>query len=143
MTETEVRRSAIRALVDRYPVSSQEDLVDLLRTEHAISASQPTVSRDLEVLGIRRVGRSYRLPEIDGLRQRLRAFALEIASSGNLAVIRTPPGGGPTVAAAIDAAAPQGVLATVQGDDTVLVVACEDSSGREVADLLTQMKERT
>ena len=108
MTETEVRRSAIRALVDRYPVSSQEDLVDLLRTEHAISASQPTVSRDLEVLGIRRVGRSYRLPEIDGLRQRLRAFALEIASSGNLAVIRTPPGGGPTVAAAIDAAAPHG-----------------------------------
>ena len=36
MTETEVRRSAIRALVDRYPVSSQEDLVELLRTEHAI-----------------------------------------------------------------------------------------------------------
>ncbi|MGH8898438.1 MAG: arginine repressor [Egibacteraceae bacterium] len=143
--ETDRRRQLVRELVARRQVSSQEELVELLR-QQGIVATQPTVSRDLEVLGIAKVrganGRLvYAVPNHAGLVQVLRQFATGIDASGNLAVVRTPPGVAAAMAAAIDAGVVPGVLATVQGDDTVLVVAVEGTSGREVADRLTAIKE--
>lgn len=143
--ETDRRRQLLRELVALRQITSQEELVDLLRQEGVV-ATQPTVSRDLEVLGIAKVrganGRLfYAVPNHAGLVQVLRQFATGIDASGNLAVVRTPPGVAAAVAAAIDAGAVPGILATVQGDDTVLVVAVEGISGREVAARLTAIKE--
>jgi transcriptional regulator of arginine metabolism len=126
-------------------VTSQEELVDLLR-EAGVHATQPTVSRDLESLGITKVrgatGRLvYAAPDHAGLVQALRQFALWIDASDNLAVIRTPPGVAGAVAAALDADPIPEVLATVQGDDTVLVVAVEGTPGRAIADRLNALKE--
>jgi transcriptional regulator of arginine metabolism len=103
------------------------------------------VSRDLEDLGIAKVrgadgSLTYALPTAGGLAQLLRQFVLEIDASGNLAVVRTPPGAASAVASAIDGAALPGVLATVQGDDTLLVVAAEGVTGRELAERLTAIK---
>ncbi len=70
-------------------------------------------------------------------------IAARAAAARERARARTPPGAAGTVAAAIDAASVPGVLATVQGDDTLLVVASESSSGREVADRLIAIKGRT
>jgi transcriptional regulator of arginine metabolism len=139
------RRELLRELVARYAVGSQSELVALL-TDHGVEATQATVSRDLDDLGIAKLrgadGRvAYALPEPGGLAQRLRQFVLSIDASGNLAVLRTPPGGAATVASAIDGAAVAGVLATVQGDDTIIVVAEEGTSGRAVADRLLAVKE--
>lgn len=143
--ETNRRRRLVRELVALRQITSQEELVDLLRQEGVV-ATQPTVSRDLEVLGIVKVrvanGRLvYAVPNHAGLVQVLRQFVTAIDASGNLAVVRTPPGVAAAVAAAIDASAVPGVLATVQGDDTVLVVAVEGTPGREVADRLAAIKE--
>lgn len=140
----ERRREAIRRLVATYAIGSQGELVDLLGRE-GIEATQATVSRDLEDLEIAKVrgadGRvTYALPEAGGLGQILRQFVTGIASSGNLAVLRTPPGAAGTVASAIDGASVPGVLATLQGDDTLLVVAVEDAGGREVAARLDAWK---
>ena len=147
-TATDVRRrrhELLRELVAGYAVASQTELVELLG-RHGIEATQATVSRDLEELGIGKLrgadGRvTYALPERGGLGQLLRQFVVSIASSGNLAVVRTPPGAAGTVASAIDQGDVDGVLATVQGDDTILVVAAEGRSGRDVADRLTAIKE--
>ncbi len=143
-SERERRRRALRDLVARFEVRSQSELVELLAGV-GIEATQATVSRDLEDLGIAKVrgadGRvSYALPTAGGLAQLLRQFVLAIDSSGNLAVVRTPPGAAAAVASAIDTADVPGVLATVQGDDTVLVVAEEGSSGRAVAETLAAVK---
>jgi DICT domain-containing protein len=46
------------------------------------------------------------------------------------------------VASAIDSAREPGVLATVQGDDTVLVVAAEGTTGRAVAQRLARLASR-
>lgn len=145
MEDTIRRRKLVWELVGRYQVTSQEELVDLLR-EAGVPATQPTVSRDLEALRISKVrvagGMSvYITPEQPALAQTLRQFAHTIDASGNLAIVRTPPGVAAAVAAAIDAGVVPGVLATVQGDDTVLVVAVEGTSGREVADRLAAIKE--
>jgi transcriptional regulator of arginine metabolism len=138
------RRARLRELVAQYAVSSQAELVDLL-ADSGYSATQATVSRDLDDLGITKArgadGRvTYALPEMPALAQTLRQYVVQVESSGNLAVIRTPPGTAAAVAIAIDGGDVPGVLATLQGDDTVLVVAREPATGRDVADRLRATK---
>jgi transcriptional regulator of arginine metabolism len=140
------RRQLISEMVSRYEIGSQAQLVALL-AEHGVDATQATVSRDLDDLDIAKIrgadGRiAYALPGPGGLAQTLRQFALSIDASGNLAVVRTPPGAASTVASAVDSAAVPGALATVQGDDTLLVVAEEGTPGRVLADELIAIKER-
>ena len=50
-------------------------------------------------------------------------WVVEVAHSQNLVVLRTPPGSAHVVASALDRTAVDGVLGTVAGDDTLLVVA--------------------
>jgi transcriptional regulator of arginine metabolism len=49
--------------------------------------------------------------------------------SGNLVVIRTPPGCAHVVASALDRSALDGVLGSIAGDDTILVIADEKRGG--------------
>ena len=62
--------------------------------------------------------------------------------SGNLVVVRTPPGGAHLLASAIDRASQNGELpsaiGTIAGDDTVLVVAKQAHGGEQLA---TRLKE--
>jgi transcriptional regulator of arginine metabolism len=130
--------------VARYEVRSQEELVALLARE-GVEATQATVSRDLEELGVAKQrgadGQlSYAPPAPAGLAQTLRAFATGVEASGNLAVVHTPPGLAGAVASAVDHGDVAEVLATVQGDDTVLVVAAEPATGADVADRLLACK---
>jgi Arginine repressor, C-terminal domain len=53
--------------------------------------------------------------------------------SGNLVVLRTPPGHANALASALDRAGLAGVAGTVAGDDTVLLVCTERTSGRTIA----------
>ena len=145
MADRNQRRRLIRELVSTHEIGAQAELVSLLQAE-GVDATQATVSRDLEELGITKFrgadGRStYMLPDTGGLSQMLRQFVRSIEASGNLAVVRTPPGTASAVASAIDAADLPGVLATVQGDDTLLVVAQEGVAGSRIAEQLRQCKE--
>jgi len=54
-------------------------------------------------------------------------------ASGNLAVLRTPPGAAQFLASALDRAALHDVVGTIAGDDTILVVAREPLTGTELA----------
>ena len=54
-------------------------------------------------------------------------------ASGNLAVLRTPPGAAHYLASAIDRSALPYVVGTVAGDDTILVVARDPMTGAELA----------
>ena len=61
------------------------------------------------------------------------ALVVDVASSANLAVLRTPPGSAHVVASALDRAGLPDVLGTVAGDDTLLVVAAAPTGGARVA----------
>jgi transcriptional regulator of arginine metabolism len=118
--------------------ASQEELVRAL-ARSGVSVTQATLSRDLRSLGVVKrpdaSGRMvYELPgpateTLDRERQQLdlRAFVNEVRVAQNLAVVRTPPGHANAVARAIDLGAFEGVVGSVAGDDTVLVVA-EDTA---------------
>jgi transcriptional regulator of arginine metabolism len=60
-------------------------------------------------------------------------FVVEVAHSGNIVVLRTPPGSAHVVASALDRASLADILGTVAGDDTVLCVCKESAGGAAVA----------
>ena len=139
------RQHRITKLLESSAVSSQAHLVELLADE-GIDATQTTVSRDLEELGALKVrlpggDTAYALPELpshqvapeDHLRRVLGEWVVEADHSGNLIVLRTPPGSAHVVGSALDRSGFAGVIGTVAGDDTVLVVASEATGGAAVA----------
>jgi transcriptional regulator of arginine metabolism len=142
------RQHRITRLLESQVVSSQAQLVALLG-EQGIEATQTTVSRDLEDLGALKVRLpggegAYALPELptqqiapeDHLRRVLGEWVVEVASSANLVVLRTPPGSAHVVGSALDRSGLDGIVGTVAGDDTVLVVVDEQQSGSTVAESL-------
>ena len=58
---------------------------------------------------------------------------VEVACSGNLVVLRTPPGSAHVVGSALDRSGMDAIVGTVAGDDTVLVVVDEELGGRAMA----------
>ncbi|MGH9187666.1 MAG: arginine repressor [Acidimicrobiales bacterium] len=145
------RQHRIARLLEQHPVSSQGHLVELLAADGVV-ATQATVSRDLEELGaikVRATGGDsvYAIPELpkeqrapeDHLRRVLSDWVVEVAHSANLVVLRTPPGSAHVVGSALDRAALPGVLGTVAGDDTLLVVASERAGGTKVAKTLSEL----
>lgn len=151
MSTKMARQAAIARIIGQQAVSSQPQLVDLLKAE-GIGATQATVSRDLEDLGAVKVrvpgGETvYALPELepnrvaptDQLRRVMGEWVAEVKVSANLVVIRTPPGCAHVVASALDRSGLPGVIGTVAGDDTMLVVADEKIGGAELANKLRQL----
>src|SRR4029434_7957890 len=63
--------------------------------------------------------------------------------SANLAVLRTPPGAAQFLASALDKVGLPGVLGTIAGDDTLMVVSREPDGGPALADRLRAMAERS
>ncbi|MGQ0576572.1 MAG: arginine repressor [Pseudonocardia sp.] len=148
-----VRRARIVELIRVAPVRSQAELLGLLETD-GIDTTQATLSRDLDELGAVKLrgtdGPVYVVPE-DGrvdrpgevgtarLARVLGEMLRSADGSGNLAVLRTPPGAAQYVAGVLDRAGLPDVLGTIAGDDTILVVAREPLTGPELATRLRQL----
>jgi transcriptional regulator of arginine metabolism len=144
------RQHRIARLLADGAVSSQTALVELL-ADDGISATQATVSRDLEELGaikVRAPGGAtvYAIPELpaerlapeDHLRRVLGEWVVALDRSGDLVVLRTPPGSAHVVAAALDRAGLPKLVGTVAGDDTLLAIA-SGGAGAALAQDLTAM----
>ena len=139
------RQYRIATLLADRPINSQAQLVEVLGAE-GIVATQATVSRDLEELGAVKARTAqgetaYVIPEqpqdqvapAELLQRVCSDWVVEVDSSKNLVVVRTPPGSAHLVGAAIDRAGWDSVVGTVAGDDTILVVVGEPFSGADVA----------
>jgi transcriptional regulator of arginine metabolism len=145
------RQHRIVQILEKSAVTSQQQLVDLL-AESEIEATQATVSRDLEEIGAVKVraagGESvYAVPDLpkdrvapeEHLRRVMGDWVVEVTSSYNLVVVRTPPGSAHVVASALDRAGLPEILGTVAGDDTIIVVAVEEVGGAGVAERLSSL----
>jgi transcriptional regulator of arginine metabolism len=144
VADKSTRQRLLRQLLTTEELRNQAEVRAALAAAGVV-AHETTVGRDLDQLGAVKVRGAdgslvYRLgaaPGPSSARQRLedtlRRFVVSTDASGNLAVLRTPPACAHPVASAIDLAELDDVLATVSGDDTVLVVAREGVTGRELA----------
>ena len=133
----QLRQRAIRELVARRPIRTQQELAAALR-ERGFRTTQATISRDVAELGLVKATRegiqAYALPRRlveaetsgeDRLRALLRELPVELREAGLLLVIRTLPGSAHAIAAALDRARWPEVAGSIAGDDT-LFVACVD-----------------
>ena len=145
------RQHRIAQILEGGTVTSQAQLVELL-AESGVVATQATVSRDLEDMGavkirVRGGETAYALPELptqrvapeDHLRRVLSEWLVEVAHSGPVVVLRTPPGSAHVVGSAIDRAGLPDVLGTVAGDDTLMVIASAKAGGDKVANMFMDL----
>ena len=143
------RQHRIVAMLESHQVHNQAHLVELLAAD-GVSVNQATVSRDLDELGAIKIrvpggDTAYAVPELpfeqvappDHLRRVLGEWVVQVERSGDLLVVRTPPGSAHVVGAAIDRSSMDAILGTVAGDDTLLVVARE-GDGAPLADRLAE-----
>ncbi|GAC70992.1 arginine repressor [Gordonia soli] len=143
------RHARIVDILSNHQVRSQSELQRLL-AEHGIDATQATLSRDLDELGAVKLRAAdggagvYVVPEdgspvrgvsggTDRVARLLSDLLVSTDSSGNLAVLRTPPGAAHYLASALDRASLPDVVGTIAGDDTIFVVAREPVTGAELA----------
>lgn len=147
------RHSRIVDLLTARPVRSQGELADLLAAV-GYQVTQATLSRDLLELGAVKMrsgqgelvyavpaagaDRAPQMPRTaDHAYARMARLCVELLisaeSSGNLVVLRTPPGGAQLLAASIDQAHMPEVLGTIAGDDTVVVITRDPHGGLDVA----------
>jgi transcriptional regulator of arginine metabolism len=148
------RLALVAQLLSGHRFSSQEELARALG-KAGVEVTQATLSRDLRSLGVGKRpdadGNSvYELPRpavesLDRERQLLdlRAFVNEVKVAQNLMVVRTPPGHANGVARAIDLANFQGIVGSVAGDDTVLVVMEDAGAARKLRRRLDEIASGT
>ena len=128
------RHDAIRNVISKRKISSQEELKQALAAE-GIEISQATLSRDLQEIGVikSRGGSSsfYAVPTrgFSMNNGELCVSGLEI--SGNMAVLKTPPGHASMFAAIIDRKELPEVAGTIAGDDTIFLVLRKNVSERQ------------
>ena len=147
-----VRQALILELLEQNLVSSQMQLSELLKNK-GVEITQGTLSRDLDELGAKKIrpdsGRAFYAvgnteetlaPTTVGTREKLRKMLDDLLvsndHSGNIAVLRTPPGAAAFLASFIDRVSMDEVVGTIAGDDTVFVLARDPLTGKELVDLL-------
>ncbi|WP_377643028.1 arginine repressor [Oryzobacter terrae] len=149
------RQQRIVEILAATAVRSQTELLDHLAAD-GIEVTQATLSRDLVDVGAERVrvGKNlvYAVPGEGGdrtvrpatdteervtrLQSRCHELLVTADHSANLVILRTPPGAASFLASALDHASMEGVLGTIAGDDTIMVVTQGAARSREVVDRL-------
>jgi transcriptional regulator of arginine metabolism len=143
------RHAAIQRLIREEPVSTQSELAEALRRQ-GHDVVQTTVSRDIHELGLIKVRHTsgrlvYAFPEdASGFSQdvadALSRWALAVEPSGNLVVVTTPSGYAQALAQAIDVARHPYLAGTIAGENTVLLVAREPTTGAQLAEEIQARK---
>lgn len=142
------RQSKILEIIRNQNIDTQERLAAKLNAA-GFKVTQATVSRDIKDLGLIKVpgpgGRSIYAPSPKGqtgdderFRKILRETVTDIRAAENLLVIRTLSGCANAAAEAIDNIAPECVLGTLAGDNTIFAAV---DSKENVPAVLEQFRE--
>jgi len=143
-----LRHQKIVELVRVGGVLNQEQLRALL-LQHGFEVNQSTLSRDLRELELVKGGRGYLLPNLDAgpapaprkrrLDSALPTFLLSATPAQNLVVLKTPPGHAQALAVALDREPVSGIVGSLAGDDTILLVTTDSATAKNVADHLLEI----
>ncbi len=121
------RQKRILSLIRAKPIGTQEELTSLLERA-GVPATQSSVSRDLEELGVVKHHGHYTVPRSNGAAVR-GLLSLDL-SGDNLVIARTEPGLASAVAVEIDGAAISEIVGTLAGEDTIFVAVRDQKAQR-------------
>ncbi len=134
------RQDAIRRIVRSDRVRTQRALVDSLK-DQGYDCTQATVSRDITDMGLRKLPEGvYVLAEDLHLQRMVSDLVRDVKRTGNLVLVKAQAGTAPGVAAALDAAELDGIMGSVSGDDTILVITEKESDGESLTDTLNKFR---
>ena len=151
MAKRKERLEALRLILSRQEANTQEHLIlELAKMGHHVT--QSTLSRDLSapraVKAGGEKGNCYPPPQDPPYRRAVTAITapeflrhtgfLSLDFSGNIAVMRTRPGYAAVLAGDIDRQHLDGILGTVAGQDTIIIVLHTDITRQEAIDQLAQ-----
>lgn len=128
------RQNVIASIIGSSQIRTQDELVQAL-TERGISVTQATLSRDIKEIGAIKAsdgngGVYYKVPAASVVGNNMKIKKIE--TSGQMCVLHSAPGFASAVASTVDAASLEGVMGTIAGDDTVLVIMRDDSDKKQI-----------
>ena len=123
----EVRQKKLLSLIRAKPIGTQHELRALLERT-GVPATQSSLSRDLEELGVVKHHGHYTVPQLNGTAAH-GLLSLERAGD-NLIVARTEPGLASAAAVRIDGAAILEIVGTLAGEDTIFVAVADAKTQR-------------
>lgn len=134
------RQDVIKRIVRGERVKTQRALVELLEAEGFV-CTQATVSRDITEMGLRKLPEGvYVLAEDLHLQRMVSDLVVDVKRSENLVLVKASTGTAPGVAAALDAADIEGVLGSIAGDDTILVITSGSQEANQLVDTLDKFR---
>jgi len=144
MTKT-YSQGQILKLIRTKRISTQEEIANEL-AKQGIAATQVTLSRDIRDLRLVKTREGYQemAAEETGPEFALLAaeFLLDVLIAQNLVILKTSPGHANSVAVSLDGERWPGVVGTIAGDDTILVIAPDNATAEAVQEKLLGMLER-
>lgn len=141
MSEKVNRKNVIAGIINTQKIRTQEDLMRTLEGR-GISVTQATLSRDIKELGAVKVsdgrnGQYYRIQAPSVPKSHFSAESVEV--SGQLCVIRSKPGFASAIASVVDSCGMEGIMGSIAGDDTVLVMLKDDADNDYIQSTLKSM----
>jgi len=136
------RQQAILDIIEQSNIQTQEEMADALRA-HGFAVTQATVSRDIKELRLIKImfqKGMYKYATVEkaekGMSDRfIRIFSesvLSVDGVGNLIVVKTLTGAGNAAGEALDAMGLPGVVGTIAGDNTLLIIARSEEAVGEI-----------
>ena len=138
------RQRLIADFIDSENVSSQNQLKGLLKKNHS-QITQATLSRDLNELGaikkrLKNGRLIYVLPknqdnnaQVKIAKKALEDFVLDVEPVSNQVVVKTTTAAAQVIAESIDNLYIDNIVASIAGDNVVLIISTDESKAREVA----------
>ena len=138
------RQRLIADFIDSENVSSQNQLKGLLKKNN-IQITQATLSRDLNELGaikkrLKNGRLIYVLPknqdnnaQVKIAKKALEDFVLDVEPVSNQVVVKTTTAAAQVIAESIDNLYIDNIVASIAGDNVVLIISSDESKAREVA----------
>ena len=141
------RHMKIKEIVSQREIETQEELVQALE-EAGYGATQATVSRDIKELQLIKVvgshGRyKYAIPitaasvSLETLQRKLSDVFVSMARANNLLIIKVLPGNAHSIGAMLDSIQIEGLLGTIAGDDTLLLITADEEAANYVEQQLS------
>ena len=139
MSKLDARRDAIRTLVRNESIRTQRELADRLR-ELGYDCTQATISRDITELRLEKpAGSCYMLPEDMRFQRIIHELVTSAVAAMNIVVVKTMSGSANAVAEVLDTSKFEGLLGTVAGDNTIMIVTDDPEHAQNLTDKLNSL----
>ncbi len=135
----------VKEIIEKNTITKQTDITDILEKEYNISVTQSNISRILkQIKAIKVVGNNgdtvYEIQQkLEGTCDWAKKFVKKIEDNGFIISIVSYPGSANIVGQLLDEKNIEGIMSTLCGDSTTLVIPKDVSKIKEIKEKITKI----